>query len=390
MSALFDITEGEFAPPLGHNRQSYSVDAGWNVPADFSYAEWLALGERLGSIDRATPWAIGDWWLLGGKYGERAAEVRKPTWKGPNYESCRQYAVVAKVFEPFMRINNLNFEHHQIVTSLTRRDMPAALTLLNTAFAEGWSDVRLRREVRRRKMRTQVAALPDAPPGSTDDNPWGNIQHFDIWQFQNADNDSDHFGKLPRPVAENLFWFFTEPGDLIIDPFAGAGITIDVAQAMGRRIWASDLTPKRDDIHSHDIATGWPDDAPEGAKLAFLDPPYWQQARAEYSNNERDLGNMELDAFYDGLRDFIQDAGDRLAPDGYLAFIISPSQCDDGVVIDHAVDLALFCADHGFEVERRIIVPYQTQQATGQQVDWARQHRKLLKLYRDLVVMRHV
>jgi hypothetical protein len=43
--------------------------------------------------------------------------------------------------------------------------------------------------------------------------------------------------------------------------------------------------------------------------------------------------------------------------------------------------------DSPWRVERRIIVPYSTQQATGQQVTWARENRRLLKLYRDLVVL---
>jgi hypothetical protein len=40
-----------------------------------------------------------------------------------------------------------------------------------------------------------------------------------------------------------------------------------------------------------------------------------------------------------------------------------------------------------WRVERRIIVPFTTGQATGQQVTWARDNRRMLKLYRDLVVL---
>ena len=53
------------------------------------------------------------------------------------------------------------------------------------------------------------------PPGSTDKNPWGSVQHFDIWQFQNADKDAgsqSYFGALPPQVVENVLWFWTEPG----------------------------------------------------------------------------------------------------------------------------------------------------------------------------------
>jgi uncharacterized protein YgbK (DUF1537 family) len=70
---------------------------------------------------------------------------------------------------------------------------------------------------------------------------------------------------------------------------------------------------------------------------------------------------------------------------------VSPAQVGSlasGKVIDLAHLMYNAAESAGLTCERRIIVPYSTQQATGQQVDAAREHRKLLKLYRDLVVMR--
>jgi hypothetical protein len=97
-------------------------------------------------------------------------------------------------------------------------------------------------------------------------------QHFDIWQFQTAADDAgaqSYFGALPPQVIENLLWFFTEPGEVIVDLFAGSGTTIDVAKAMGRRVWASDIRgnhySRHLPIHQHDALTGWPPDAPPSA-----------------------------------------------------------------------------------------------------------------------------
>jgi hypothetical protein len=94
------------------------------------------------------------------------------------------------------------------------------------------------------------------PPSATDKNPWGNIQHFDVWQFQKAEGESSYFGRMPRQVVENLLWFYTEPGQIVVDPFVGGGTTIEVAKQMGRRVWASDLNPSTPllPIHKHDIA----------------------------------------------------------------------------------------------------------------------------------------
>lgn len=222
---------------------------------------------------------------------------------------------------------------------------------------------------------------PELPPDSR--------QHFDVWSFQNVAPDLDggrFFGRMPPQVVENLLWFWTEPGQMVVDPFAGSGTTLDVAERMGRFAFASDLHPTSDAIVQHDITTGWPPSAPKQADLILLDPPYWQQAAGRYSDDVRDLGNQTLDEFNASWRAVVAACVPHLADGGRLAFIVSPSETADGVV-DHAFDMYADCIAIGLVCERRVIVTYQTQQATGQQVTWARERRRLLKLYRDLIVM---
>lgn len=229
----------------------------------------------------------------------------------------------------------------------------------------------------------QFAANADfrTPPSSR--------QHFDIWSFQSADKDAgsqSYFGSLPPQVVENLLWFFTDPGQVVVDPFAGSGTTIDVAKAMGRRVWASDIRGNSYaphlPIHQWDILTGWPDGAPRTADLVLLDPPYWQQARGRYSDDPHELADMDLEGFYAAWAGVVKTAQRQAKR---IAYVISPTQTDDGRVVDHATDM--LGAFGSWRVERRIIVPYQTQQATGQQVTWARDNKRMLKLYRDLVVL---
>jgi DNA modification methylase len=215
-------------------------------------------------------------------------------------------------------------------------------------------------------------------------------QHFDVWNFQNATGESSYFGKMPPQVVENLLWLYTEPGSIVMDPFAGGGTTIDVAKIMGRRVWASDRKPSTPTlpIHQHDITTGWPKAAPNKADFILLDPPYWMQAAGRYSDDPEDLGNMTLDDFTAAWTKTIKACKPHLADGGRLAYIVSPAGTKDHSVVDLALIMCDAARYAGLEVERRVIVPYQTQQATGQQVEWAREQRKLLKLYRDLVVMR--
>jgi len=216
-------------------------------------------------------------------------------------------------------------------------------------------------------------------------------QHFDVWQFAKADKDAgqqSYFGSLPPQVVENLLWFYTEPGDTVIDLFAGSGTTIDVAKRMGRRVWASDIRGDHYSphlpIHQHDATTGWPADAPAKADLVLLDPPYWKQAAGRYSNEPNELAEMTLDEWCDAWVKVLKACAGRAKR---IAYIISPTQNDDGTVVDHATDMLQAAWDAGLTVDRRIIATYSSQQATGQQVTWARDNKRMLKLYRDLVIL---
>lgn len=217
-------------------------------------------------------------------------------------------------------------------------------------------------------------------------------QHFDVWNFAtDKDRDTTYFGRMPEQIVENLLWLYTEPGDTVVDLFAGSGTTIDVAKRMGRRVWASDRESFKKypqlPIHEWDVADGWPTDAPNNADLVILDPPYWVQAAGRYSDDSEDLGNMDLAGFLAVWRAALDGIAKHASR---IAFIVSPAQVGglaDGIVVDLAYDMWGEAVMAGFTPERRIIVTYNTQQATGQQVEAAREHRKLLKLYRDLVVM---
>jgi transposase len=238
------------------------------------------------------------------------------------------------------------------------------------------------------------------PPSRTDAQPWGNVQHFDVWSFQSNDRDGggqqSYFGACPPQIMENLLWLYTEPGkSIVVDLFAGSGTTLEVSHRMGRRAWVSDIRGNHYsphlDIHQHDATTGWPGDAPTKADLLFLDPPYWKQAAGRYSSEPNELAEMTLPDFNAAWVKLLKDCRTHLNDGGKVAYIISPTEDKDaGLVVDHAMEMAAAALSNGYRIHRRIIVTYQTQQATGQQVTWARENRRLLKLYRDLVVLEAV
>ncbi|MEJ7569558.1 MAG: DNA methyltransferase [Gaiellaceae bacterium] len=216
------------------------------------------------------------------------------------------------------------------------------------------------------------------------------LPHADVWTFGKAadEGDGSHFGRMPAQAVENLLWLYTEPGEIVVDPFAGGGTTIEVAKRMCRRVWASDLSPGNPllPIHEHDIAAGWPEAAPKKASLILLDPPYWKQAKGRYSKNPRDLGNMSYEDFLAAWEATVAACVSHLEKGGRLAFIVG-STLEKQRPINHADDMIPACRNAGLEVRQRIIVPYTSEQLNGNLVTLARDGRYLLATYRDLVVL---
>lgn len=52
---------------------------------------------------------------------------------------------------------------------------------------------------------------------------------------------------FPRALPERFIRQYTNPGDLVLDPFAGVGTTIRVAQELGRRAIGFEINPKEAD-----------------------------------------------------------------------------------------------------------------------------------------------
>jgi hypothetical protein len=97
---------------------------------------------------------------------------------------------------------------------------------------------------------------------------------------------------------------------------------------------------------------------------------------------------MSLDNFLAAWQKTIRTCAAHIAPDGLIAFIVSPAEdTDSNRVVDLALLMYRLSEEQGLRCRRRVIALYNTQQANTQQVTWARTNKKLLKLYRDIVVL---
>jgi hypothetical protein len=214
---------------------------------------------------------------------------------------------------------------------------------------------------------------------------------YNVWKQQTKSGDLKHFGNSEATFVDRLLYLYTEPFDVVVDPFAGSGSTIDVCKKRLRRYWASDRKPiveREKDIRKHDVTSGLPA-LPrwEGVKLVYLDPPYWKQAEGEYSKDADDLANMELPRFTDTLAGVVNGFAKKLHAGARIALIIQPTQwrAPERQFTDHVADVLRLVK---LPIDQRIQAPYESQQCSAQMVEWAKANRQCLVLSREIVVWR--
>jgi len=220
-------------------------------------------------------------------------------------------------------------------------------------------------------------------------------EHFDppiynIWKQREKTPGSAHFGNSEVRWLDNLLYLYTQPFDVVIDPFAGGGSTIDLCRKRLRRYFVSDRLPieeRAKEIRLHDVTGGllkppqWQD-----VRLVYLDPPYWKQAEGKYSKDKTDLANMPLDRFHETLAGIIKAYAKKITT-GYIALIIQPTQwkATERQFTDHIAEMLRAV---NLPIDMRFSVPYESQQCTAQMVEWAKKAKRTLVLTRELLVWR--
>lgn len=212
---------------------------------------------------------------------------------------------------------------------------------------------------------------------------------YDVWSFRHDPAYGvPHPGSIPPAIIAHTLHYFTAPGDLVVDPMAGGGTTLDVCAAMGRRCLAYDLAPVRPDVRPHDVRDGLPPET-AGCQLIFADPPYHTMLARRYP--EPGLAESHFLNWIAFLQEFSRIAFLQLRPGGHIALLLA-NQTERDLprahgYIDHAFLGYQALLTAGFVPVRRISCPM----AGGhlpQQVRRARDEGRMLGLVRDLLVMR--
>ncbi len=122
---------------------------------------------------------------------------------------------------------------------------------------------------------------------------WG-LRTWDQWNFNECDErfGDDWPGRIPAQLVAHTLFYFTNPGDLVLDPMAGGGVVPDVCLLFERKCQSFDIAMRdnRADIHYHHWdPQNWKWPITKKPDLIFFDPPYYikkEKAYKEKTNAE--------------------------------------------------------------------------------------------------------
>lgn len=155
-----------------------------------------------------------------------------------------------------------------------------------------------------------------------------------LWEYPSqhygdaVQGDKNYIGATPSWVIWQLLTRYTREGDLVVDPMAGSGTTLDVARDLGRRALGYDLAAspsRRADVFRADARRLPLEDAK--ADFVFIDPPY--STHVDYSDDPSCIGKLDAadpaGAYYAAMGQVIGECHRVLKNRRYMALYVSDS-----------------------------------------------------------------
>ncbi len=161
-----------------------------------------------------------------------------------------------------------------------------------------------------------ISELEEKPP----------LEATTLWDYprqsygKTPKGDNKYPGVTPAFVIWNLIQRYTDIGDLVLDPMAGSGTTLDVCKEEGRRCICYDIAPTRPDIIQNDSRKIPLED--DSVDMIFVDSPYGDNIR--YNDHPDCIGKIssETETFYEELEKVIKECHRVLKPGKVIGWLI--------------------------------------------------------------------
>lgn len=216
-----------------------------------------------------------------------------------------------------------------------------------------------------------------------------------VWEFFYEKRDirdkTVHPATFPISMARKVIELFTHEGELVLDPFVGSGTTLVACQDTNRNAVGFDLQKKyvelcetrlaNENLFNHSKQTAVVADArnidqylqPQSVKLIWTSPPYANLLNRErknksrrdrdngqlgkveqYSQDERDLGTLELETYTRQMGDIYENLLTVLRDDGHCVINVPDMWWENRRITIH-ISLVEELRRRGYEFRNTVI-----------------------------------
>ncbi len=231
---------------------------------------------------------------------------------------------------------------------------------------------------------------------------WG-LRTWDQWYYNNCDErfGDDWPGRIPAQLVAHTLFYFTKPGDLVLDPMAGGGVVSDVCLLFERKCQSFDLTlrdnrPEIEYHHWNPKRWAWP--VTKKPDLIFFDPPYFTKKEKDYkkkaSAETPSISSYTKKEYENFLKNFFRLARENSKRSTRLAFLnadwidfeSTPAMNVDPDKCITSFDYHRLLTDTGWKVCYRIDCPFSSERLIGLQVQRMQEKRILGTVSRYLLI----
>ncbi len=235
---------------------------------------------------------------------------------------------------------------------------------------------------------------------------WG-LRTWDQWNFNECDErfGDDWPGRIPAQLVAHTLFFFTKPGDIVLDPMAGGGVVSDVCMLFERKCQSFDLATRdnRPEILYHHWNTGnwnWP--VTKNTDLIFFDPPYYIKKEKEYeekaNENTPSISSYTKEEYERFLEGFFLLSHKKSKETTRMAFLNADwRDFESTSALKEKLDKSITIFDYhrllsetGWEVTHRIECPLSSERMSGNQVQRMQDKRILGTVGRTLLIAKRL
>ena len=157
------------------------------------------------------------------------------------------------------------------------------------------------------------------------------LRERNVWAFDTADprfGKPNFKGRIPGQIVANALYYYTKPGDYVLDPFAGSGTTADIIESLphfnDRKFKLYDAHPIDERIARNNILlTGIPEQS-NNVDYIFLDPPTEFTQKDSSTDFEVSLDAARAD-FLLKFKGIIRECARVLKSGGKVSIIMEPA-----------------------------------------------------------------